>query len=117
MKVKAILEPDADGFISQECPYCNEIFKTAFGKGSRKPHSYCPCCGNHAPNCWTVEQIQYLDSVALGEPGPMPSESAAPMAIHKFKCHRDRIKHNGSKKKLFCVVCGRRNRVPKKARV
>jgi hypothetical protein len=111
MIVDVKLDPDEDGFVSQECPYCNEKFKTGFGKGSRKPHRYCPYCGAHAPNCWTSEQIKYLDSVAQGKPLPMPPEVPDAMVIHKFRCHRDQIKHDGSNKKLYCVVCGRKSRV------
>src|ERR1700694_4529385 len=112
MKVKYPLKADADGFLSQECPYCNKVFKAAFGKGSRKPLSYCPYCGAQGQNCWfTTTQMDYLRRAALKHPSTPrkpPAESDGPSETFRFPCHRDVIKHEGSDTKLSCIVCGER---------
>jgi hypothetical protein len=56
---------DADGFLSQECPSCEQRFKVLFGQGSDAPISYCPYCGYNGQQCWhTQEQVDYMKSVA-----------------------------------------------------
>lgn len=56
---------DADGFLSQECPSCEQRFKVIFGEGSEEPISYCPHCGHNGQNCWfTQAQVDYMQSVA-----------------------------------------------------
>jgi len=56
---------DADGFLSQECPSCEQRFKVVFGEGSEEPISYCPYCGYNGQDCWhTQAQIDYLQAVA-----------------------------------------------------
>lgn len=56
---------DADGFLSQECPSCEQRFKVIFGEGSEESISYCPCCGHSGQNCWfTQAQVDYMQSVA-----------------------------------------------------
>ena len=55
---------DADGFLSQECPSCEQRFKVVFGEGSEEPISYCPYCGHNGQNCWfTQAQADYIQSV------------------------------------------------------
>ena len=59
------LPTDADGFLSQECPSCEQRFKVIFGAGSEEPISYCPYCGHNGQNCWfTQAQVDYMQSVA-----------------------------------------------------
>ena len=56
---------DADGFLSQECPSCEQQFKVIFGEGSEEPISYCPYCGHNGQDCWfTQAQADYIQSVA-----------------------------------------------------
>ena len=56
---------DTNGFLSQECPSCEQQFKVVFGEGSDDPISYCPYCGHHGNDCWfTKDQVHYLESVA-----------------------------------------------------
>ena len=56
---------DADGFLSQECPSCEQRFKVVFGQGSEEPISYCPYCGHNGQNCWfTQAQADYIQAVA-----------------------------------------------------
>ena len=56
---------DANGFLSQECPSCEQRFKVIFGEGSEEPISYCPYCGHNGQNCWfTQAQVDYMQSVA-----------------------------------------------------
>ena len=56
---------DADGFLSQECPSCEQQFKVIFGEGSEEPISYCPYCGHNEQDCWfTQVQVDYMQSVA-----------------------------------------------------
>lgn len=56
---------DADGFLSQECPSCELLFKVLFGEGSEEPISYCPYCGYNGQNCWhTQPQVDYMQAVA-----------------------------------------------------
>jgi hypothetical protein len=57
---------DADGFLSQECPSCEQIFKVLFGQGSDQRISYCPYCGHKGQQCWyTKEQLNYIQSLAV----------------------------------------------------
>ncbi|MFH1717598.1 MAG: toll/interleukin-1 receptor domain-containing protein [Planctomycetota bacterium] len=56
---------DMDGFLSQECPSCEQRFKIVFGQGSEEPISYCPYCGYNGRECWhTQEQVDYMQVVA-----------------------------------------------------
>ena len=56
---------DADGFLSQECPSCEQWFKVIFGEGSEEPISHCPYCGHSGQNCWfTQAQVDYMQAVA-----------------------------------------------------
>jgi len=56
---------DADGFLSQECPSCEQRFKVMFGEGRDEPVSYCPYCGHNGEECWhTQEQVDHLEAVA-----------------------------------------------------
>jgi len=56
---------DADGFLSQECPSCEQLFKVVFGEGSEQPISYCPYCGYNGQDCWhTQPQVDYIQAVA-----------------------------------------------------
>ena len=56
---------DTDGFLSQECPSCQQRFKVIFGEGSQEPISYCPYCGYKGQQCWlTQEQSDHVKAVA-----------------------------------------------------
>ncbi|MBT8490272.1 MAG: toll/interleukin-1 receptor domain-containing protein [Deltaproteobacteria bacterium] len=56
---------DTDGFLSQECPSCEQRFKVHFGEGSEEPISFCPYCGHNGRDCWyTKEQVAYIEAVA-----------------------------------------------------
>ena len=57
---------DSDGFLSHECPSCEQRFKVMFGQGSDLPISYCPYCGYSNQDCWfTQKQISYAQAVAM----------------------------------------------------
>jgi hypothetical protein len=59
------LPTDSDGYLSQECPSCKQLFKVCFGKGSEKPISFCPYCGYKGHDCWyTQNQIEYIQTIA-----------------------------------------------------
>ena len=59
------LPTDADGYLSQECPSCEQRFKVLFGEGSEEPVSFCPYCGHNGHNCWyTTGQVEYINTVA-----------------------------------------------------
>ena len=59
------LPTDADGFLSQECPSCEQRFKVLFGEGSADPISFCPYCGHKGEACWhTKEQVAYIQALA-----------------------------------------------------
>ena len=56
---------DADGYLSQECPSCEQCFKVLFGEGSEEPISFCPYCGHKGRDCWyTKDQVEYINAVA-----------------------------------------------------
>ena len=56
---------DTDGFLSQECPSCQQRFKVIFGEGSQEPISHCPYCGYKGQQCWfTQEQSDHVRTVA-----------------------------------------------------
>lgn len=58
---------DSDGFLTQECPSCQQHFKVIFGKGSEEPISFCPYCGYEGRDCWwTQAQSDYIKGVATG---------------------------------------------------
>lgn len=60
------LATDSDGFLSQQCPSCDQRFKVLFGAGSEQPISYCPYCRYRGERCWhTAEQVAYAQSVAV----------------------------------------------------
>lgn len=139
--MRVSIEPDGEGFLSQECPACHKLFKVVFGEGSDRPISYCPYCGHREEGCWwTREQADYFAGMVGEEevkpmlqkfardikrmnragsfikfdakvrmrkaPSP-PMETEATMPIAEFKCCGERVKHDGSKKKLHCPICGR----------
>jgi hypothetical protein len=57
----------ADGYLSQECPSCEQRFKVVYGQGSDEPISFCPYCGHKGSDCWyTQGQVDYLQKVATG---------------------------------------------------
>jgi hypothetical protein len=57
---------DLDGFLSQECPSCNQPFKVLFGQGSSEPISFCPYCGFEGQDCWwTQEQVDHAAAAAF----------------------------------------------------
>ena len=59
------LPTDSDGYLSQECPSCEQLFKVCFGEGSDEPISFCPYCGYKGHDCWyTKNQIEYIQTVA-----------------------------------------------------
>jgi hypothetical protein len=115
MKVKVPLKTDADGFLTQECPHCNQVFKAEFADSGQHLR-HCPYCGTQGQHCWyTVPQIKYMESVAAGTPGKKPREGKANMPIHKFACHGARIKYDGAAENLYCIVCGEQTPVTRKA--
>ncbi|XXY16791.1 hypothetical protein WME88_52000 [Sorangium sp. So ce216] len=62
------LATDTDGFVSQECPGCENRFKVVLGAGSDKSISFCPYCGHEGRDCWwTPEQAEYLSSIVADE--------------------------------------------------
>lgn len=57
---------DTDGFLSQECPSCNQRFKVIFGQGSEEPISFCPYCGYNGQDCWfTQDQVDHIQAMAV----------------------------------------------------
>lgn len=63
--MKVMFPTDADGFLSQECPSCEQQFKVVFDEGSDKPISFCPYCGYNGQDCWhTQGQIDYIQAIA-----------------------------------------------------
>jgi hypothetical protein len=57
---------DTDGFLSRECPSCEQLFKVVLGEGSEQPISYCPYCGYNGQDCWhTRQQVDYIQAVAM----------------------------------------------------
>jgi hypothetical protein len=55
---------DSDGFLSRECPSCDQLFKVLPGQGSDQPVSHCPHCGHTGSDCWnTSAQVDYAKSV------------------------------------------------------
>ncbi len=122
---------DSDGFLSQECPSCEQQFKVCFGEGSNEPISYCPYCGHKGQQCWyTKEQVDHLSAVAKSvlvvpalaklqqsiggkvtggisaPPTPPPIDPDSDLPILNFSCCNETIKafqHT----KLFCIICGK----------
>ena len=63
--MKVSLPTDSDGFLSQECPFCEQRFKVLFGQGSQEPVSHCPYCGHIGQQGWlTKAQQDYVTAVA-----------------------------------------------------
>lgn len=122
---------DSDGFLSQECPSCEQRFKVRFGEGSDEPISYCPYCGHKGEQCWyTKEQVDHMSTVAqtvfvtpalkrlqrsLGGKSsggfstpqtPPPIDPDLDLPILKFPCCNETIKA-AHQNKLFCIICGK----------
>ena len=121
---KVSLKPDQDGYTTQHCKNdgCEKKFKVAFGRIS-DPVAHCPYCGWHG-QFWTHDQIRYLDCMAehkFVDPQPSctePVENGGPSNEHEITCpdgHTEWIKHDGSKKRFFCIICGLGEEVKKKA--
>jgi Zn ribbon nucleic-acid-binding protein len=122
---------DSDGFLSQECPSCEQQFKVCFGEGSNEPISCCPYCGHKSQQCWyTKEQVDHLSAVAksvlvvpalaklqqsiggkvtgrISAPQtPPPIDPDSDLPIFNFPCCNETIKalqHT----KLFCIIYGK----------
>ncbi len=118
---------DSDGFLSQECPSCEQQFKVCFGEGSDEQISCCPYCGHKGQQCWyTKEQVEHLSAVAksvalsklqqslggkvtgrISAPQtPPPIDPDSDLPILNFPCCNETIKalqHS----KLFCIICGK----------
>ena len=125
---------DADGFLSQECPSCEQRFKVVFGE---EPISYCPYCGHNGQNCWfTQAQADYIQSVGanvalgpelkklerqlkgmskgflkvsmtsdLSEPPPAPMETDDLLDILRLPCCHETVKVTRHERH-FCIICG-----------
>lgn len=128
---------DDDGFISQACPSCERRFKATFSGGGSAPLGFCPYCGHAGRDCWwTVEQAEYLSTVAaeqafrpelermakdlnrkssmlkmtVSPPGPTPqppAEADEPWPIFTAPCCSEPIRYDGEHASLRCVICGR----------
>jgi len=58
------LPTDIDGFLSQQCPTCEQSFRVIFGEGSDEPIAFCPYCGFEGQNCWlTTEQERHIQDI------------------------------------------------------
>jgi len=122
------LKPDKDGYTTQHCKKdgCEKKFKVAFSQIA-DPIAHCPYCGWHG-QFWTNEQMKYLDCMAEHKytvpqpPCTEPSENGGPSNKHEIHCpdgHSEWIKHDGSKKRFICIICGlpeetKKNRPAKK---
>lgn len=59
---------DSDGYLSQECPACEQRFKVRFGQGSPEPVGHCPYCAHAGVGCWfTTEQVEYAQAKTYNE--------------------------------------------------
>ncbi len=116
MIITVPLKPDTGGYTTQQCKKdgCEKKFKVKFGNGSNDSIAYCPYCG-YQGQFWTVEQMQYLDCMALykgnAPPGlcPMPQETNGPGNSHQYNCknkHKEKIKHEGPTMNFYCILCG-----------
>jgi hypothetical protein len=133
MTIEIKLNTDSDGFISQECPACAGRFKVRFEAGASRPVVFCPYCRHQGKDCWwTRPQASYIEStgMVLGsheldrmmlevlrgsdvklkrEPQAAvtaPSEPQDPWPVVEFPS-KERVKHDGSRKSLYCPVTGR----------
>src|SRR5260370_12479252 len=109
---KVQLTPDPQGYTTQQCKMdgCEKEFKVVFDQGD--PIAHCPYCG-YQGQFWTVEQIAYLDCMALNKlkkpkpSGPCiePVEMNWPNKVHQFKCsgRTHNIKYKGPKKRFYFV--------------
>jgi TIR domain len=114
---------DTDGFLSQECPSCEQPFKVLFGQGSTKSISYCPYCNHHGQQCWyTQEQVDYMKSAVMNnilKPEiqkrgfslegtsnlPSPMETDDNFDILYFPCCTETVKVTRNNQH-FCIICG-----------
>lgn len=71
--VSVSLSKDADGFLSQECPSCERLFKVILidvsaREDDGKEQSYCPYCGQYSKeDWWTEEQWEYMKALAVNK--------------------------------------------------
>jgi hypothetical protein len=127
---------DLDGFLSQECPSCNQPFKVLFGQGSSEPISFCPYCGFEGQDCWwTQEQVDHAAAAAFSlvvEPEikklqrklksssgliklnleiESPGSESSPIDVEAdFNVYRfpchDETIKAYRRDELFCIICG-----------
>jgi transcription elongation factor Elf1 len=109
MIVKAKLDPDGNGFTTQQCKNdgCEKYFKVKLGKGSKRGLVFCPYC-NFQGGFWTIAQLKYFHSMADPSSGQslMPKETNKLKKQFEFPCHKESIKHDDSQDYLFCIICG-----------
>ena len=66
MKMQIGLSTDNDGFLSQECPSCERVFKIRPGEGAEGTIGHCPYCQHDGEDCWlTKEQVEYVKAVTF----------------------------------------------------
>jgi hypothetical protein len=125
---------DSDGFLSQECPSCEQRFKVCFGEGSEEPISFCPYCGHKGDDCWyTQGQLDYIESIILGpevrrlehemkrasggllkidiktdlpKVGAPPIETDDGLEVLRFLCCNEMVKVTRHERH-FCTICGK----------
>jgi hypothetical protein len=105
-------------YTTQHCNNCDKKFKVAFGQAgtSTFPIRYCPYCAWTGGQFWTLEQMTYLDCMALNNiqvPNHTCNEPAenGPSNQRQTHCgnnHTEQIKHDGSQQNFFCIICGLR---------
>ena len=131
--MKISLSTDLDGFLSQECPSCKQIFKVVLDEDSEAAITFCPYCGYEGQDCWwTQEQADYMATVAFNAfikpelnklskastgllnidvKHDFPSDESSPIDVERdfevyhFPCHGETVKAYRHEK-LFCIICG-----------
>ncbi|MEQ1636840.1 MAG: toll/interleukin-1 receptor domain-containing protein [Methylococcales bacterium] len=126
---------DNDGFLSQECPSCNQQFKVTFGGGGNEPISFCPYCGHEGQECWfTKEQVNYIQSAVtnvilepelkklghqfkyvglstnISDVSSTPFDADIDFEVFRFPCCNETVKAD-QHEKLFCIICGKEKNI------
>ena len=120
MIVTAPKIPENDGFTTQHCKVCDNVFKVLFNGANKLPIAHCPYC-NSGGQYWTIpDQTDYLEQVARQYPAaaPPPNPPHDPGYkfdyTHNFTCHHDVIKVQknnlqpapNNRKYIYCIVGG-----------
>lgn len=117
-RFKAVFEEDSDKAIGH-CPYCGHVGddcwwtleQAAYFESVVSEEVVGPMLDDFAQGVNRMSRpgdlVQMKAEVSHDRPAAPPVESGGGMLVATFACCGERIKHDGSADRLYCVICGR----------